>query len=317
MTRLQLPCVPRPGPILWSVLACLLVSAPAASASVLAQSQAPTIESVSESDIGPRGATLEAQVATGGLETEYRLWVACGAGLFKCGTPELVAGAKIPAATASEAVSAGVEGLNQADRYSYWVTATNADGTSVGPTRVFQPEAWPGPVSQTEAAGDVAAHEATLTGQIGPTAAEAGEFMYFFEYGTTDSYGASAPDAPGATLRVGSCGMICAGEATRPEPVSAVVSGLAPATTYHYRLVTTSSGGYRQFGPDFTFTTAAQISLPSEPSETPASAGAAQASASAPLLASPPSLQGAGRRSSPRSLTPRSGRVRARRPHTR
>jgi streptogramin lyase len=68
-----------------------------------------------------------------------------------------------------------------------------------------------------------------------------------FDYGTTDAYGSQTPaqfaSVPAAT------------------PVSAALTGLQPATTYHYRLVATSDGGDAQ-SPDRTFTTSAQAPPP-------------------------------------------------------
>jgi hypothetical protein len=291
MTPLRLPCVPRPRPrpIVWSVVAYMLLSAPGASASAVNQPAPPTIQSESVSNIVLQGATLEAQVATNGLETAYQLWIECGVGLYQCGSPELVAHGMIQAGTPNQALSASVEGLNYGDRYKYWAVATNPYGPSIGPTRVFQPdEAWPGPLSEAEGATGLAEHEATLTGRIHPTASEPGEFTYFFEYGPTASYGTSAPEQPGATIRFASCGLICASEATEPKPVSVQATGLTPATTYHYRLVATSSGGYRQFGPDASFTTTGQSSLPGEPAETVAGGSTAQGGPTTLLGTTPP-----------------------------
>jgi hypothetical protein len=68
----------------------------------------------------------------------------------------------------------------------------------------------------------------------------------YFEYGTTTRYGSRT-----ATQGAGS------GLAARS--VSAGISGLAAATTYHYRLVARSSAG-TVAGADATFTTAAPVS---------------------------------------------------------
>jgi len=63
---------------------------------------------------------------------------------------------------------------------------------------------------------------ATLTGTIGSTGSA--DVTYHFDYGTSAAYGASTP---AATIAVTATGVT----------VSAPVSGLAPYTTYHYRLV--------------------------------------------------------------------------------
>ncbi len=268
MTRLQLPCVPRPGPIPWSMLATclLLLNAAPASASATNQPAAPTIQSETVSNIEPDApsATLETQIATNGLQTEYQLWIKCGIALFECGSAELVAGGTIPAATPSQDVSANVDGVTHGDAYEYWVLATNPDGTTTGETLTFWPDkAWPGLGSETEDARGITEDEASVEGIVYPGGTETWSFTYFFEYGPTASYGASAPEQPGLTVNIGSC-TLCKGGGADPRTAGVTFTGLTPATTYHYRFVVTSSKGYRQFGQDATFTT-----LPARPIETP------------------------------------------------
>jgi hypothetical protein len=65
---------------------------------------------------------------------------------------------------------------------------------------------------------------------------------YVFQYGTTSGYGAQTPLAP-------------AGNGTISIEVSQVITGLQPATVYHYRVVAVSSAGTTD-GIDHTFTTA-------------------------------------------------------------
>jgi hypothetical protein len=68
------------------------------------------------------------------------------------------------------------------------------------------------------------------------------EVSAFFEYGPTSAYGtASTPTFP----------------TTQNVSPSIVVSGLTPGSTYHYRLVATTSSGGRSATPDATFTTPA------------------------------------------------------------
>ncbi|MDX8150977.1 hypothetical protein SK069_05175 [Patulibacter brassicae] len=99
----------------------------------------------------------------------------------------------------------------------------------------------PAPQATTAAATGVTSTGATLAGVAG-TGRNAGTAR--FEYGTTTSYGASTPDAA-----------ITAGS-DDPLPQTAAISGLSPATTYHYRLVVTTPAGTAQ-STDGTFTTAA------------------------------------------------------------
>jgi hypothetical protein len=62
------------------------------------------------------------------------------------------------------------------------------------------------------------------------------------EYGTTTSYGSSAPCTPSP------------GSGTSAVAVSAAVTGLTSGTTYHFRVSATNAGGTSN-GSDQTFTT--------------------------------------------------------------
>jgi hypothetical protein len=77
------------------------------------------------------------------------------------------------------------------------------------------------PGVRTGGVASVTPTTATLNGRVDPNNADT---TYFFQYGTTRLYGASTAAAP-------------AGGGTNAVGVSVPISGLAPATTYHYRLV--------------------------------------------------------------------------------
>ena len=95
----------------------------------------------------------------------------------------------------------------------------------------------------TGPAANVGQNSATLTGGVTPNELET---TYFFEYGTTASYGARVPDPPAS-----------AGSGNRRVAVTADIGNLAPATTYHYRLVAQNARGVRR-GADRTFRTQRQ-----------------------------------------------------------
>ena len=99
----------------------------------------------------------------------------------------------------------------------------------------------PAPLATTSAASGVTSTGATINGAAS-TGRLAGTAR--FEYGTTTSYGTSTPDAA------------IAGGSNDVLPQTAAITGLAPATTYHYRLVVTTPAGTAQ-STDGTFTTAA------------------------------------------------------------
>jgi hypothetical protein len=96
------------------------------------------------------------------------------------------------------------------------------------------------PGATTGPATDVTATTATLNGTVSPNREDT---RYYFQYGTTTAYGTDTP-------MQGPIG----GNADRA--VSANVTGLAPSTTYHYRVVAVNASG-TVFGADMTFTTPA------------------------------------------------------------
>jgi len=93
----------------------------------------------------------------------------------------------------------------------------------------------------TSAASSIAPTGATLNGTVNPNGAAA---TYHFELGTSTAYGIKIP-VPDAVV----------GSDSSAHTVSQAVTGLAPATTYHYRVVA-GSLGLTSVGPDMTFTTA-------------------------------------------------------------
>jgi CSLREA domain-containing protein len=97
-----------------------------------------------------------------------------------------------------------------------------------------------------EAASAVTPVSATVGGTLTSNALVVGASTYAFEYGTSTSYGSSTPVATTAATAAAT-------------PVTADLSGLAPATTYHFRLDVTNSEGGTTLGPDATFTTPAAV----------------------------------------------------------
>jgi hypothetical protein len=85
---------------------------------------------------------------------------------------------------------------------------------------------------------DLTQSGATLSGTVNPNGQST---SYHFEYGTTAAYGTQTSPAG-------------VGSGTTPVGVHQAILGLTPNTTYHYRLVATSSAGTTN-GTDQTFTT--------------------------------------------------------------
>jgi len=96
------------------------------------------------------------------------------------------------------------------------------------------------PTVVTGAATSITPTTATLNGTIN---AQGTPTDYRFKYGTTASYGSLTP-------------VTADGSGTADVEVSTPISGLAPSTTYHFRLVALQGGDEVASGQDATFTTA-------------------------------------------------------------
>jgi hypothetical protein len=126
----------------------------------------------------------------------------------------------------------------------------DGDPRTIGTTDMGADEFVRAPAATTGTASAVASASANVAGSVNPHGAPT---TYRFQYGPTTAYGAT-------TAVTG------AGSGTSAVAASAKLGALRPATTYHYRLVATNSGGVTK-GADRTFTTAAPP--PTPPTSTP------------------------------------------------
>ena len=132
--------------------------------------------------------------------------------------------------------SAPITGLAPETTYHFRMVAENATGTTEGADRTFRT---PGPATATtESATGVGGVEATLVGKVNPNGQSGAK--YFFNWGATTAYGHKTPEksVTGTTL------------VTKTE----LVTGLSPATEYHFQVVV-KYGATEQKGLDMTFTT--------------------------------------------------------------
>jgi hypothetical protein len=112
------------------------------------------------------------------------------------------------------------------------------------------------PSARTDAATAITATGATLNGFVTTNGRST---QYTFAYGTSVASVKFAPDPPGVVA------------AAAGGPVSATVTGLAPGTTYHVRLITRHPGQDVAIGNDVTFTTlAAPVTAPAPVAPAPA-----------------------------------------------
>jgi hypothetical protein len=100
-----------------------------------------------------------------------------------------------------------------------------------------------GPGVNGSYAQGVTATGAQLEGGVYPNGTDT---TYWWEYGTSTSYGQQTPATD-------------IGPGTTPLAVSDTLTGLQPATTYHYRLVAENGFG-AEYGYDYTLTTSSQAS---------------------------------------------------------
>jgi hypothetical protein len=134
-------------------------------------------------------------------------------------------------------VDAVATGLTPGTRYYVRVTATNASGKASSSIVSFLSSTEPGisGVSAANISRTGAELKATIASNLFVT-------TYYFEYGTTTSYGTKTTSKEGN------------------GSVSASLSGLKSSTLYHYRIVATNSQGTHT-GLDQTFTTSKAVTL--------------------------------------------------------
>ena len=178
-------------------------------------------------------AVLNGSVNPAGKATTYR---------FEYGTTTAYGSSTAPTAAGSDtvarAVSSIVSGLTPATLYHARLVASNSDGISNGSDISFTTAAPPRPPIVATGPAAVAGTTVTLNGSVNPNARAT---TYYFDYGTTASYGSATP-------------LASAGSGTTAQAVSAVVRGLAAMTTYHARLLAYNGDG-STYGVDITFTT--------------------------------------------------------------
>jgi hypothetical protein len=194
-------------------------------------SAAPTVTTKTATNVKDTSATLNGSVDPNGNATTF--YVEYGTSTsYGTKTPAASAGS----GTSTKSVSAAVTGLTGGTTYHFRLVATNATGTTNGADQTFTTSGKP--ISQTGAPTGVTGTSATLTGTVNPNGHAT---SWYFEYGTTTGYGAKTSTQN-------------AGSSVGARAVSVPIGGLTPGTTYHVRLVATSSAG-TGFGADATFAT--------------------------------------------------------------
>jgi hypothetical protein len=195
---------------------------------------APAVRTRAATAITQTTAVLHGVVNPHGVDTEFSFNYGTTAGYGSVSTA-ISAGA----GTRRVPVQEQVIGLVPGTTYHFQITATNGVSTTPGNDVTFTTKGAPPSTAVTGPASGVGKTVATVGGAIAPNGADT---TWTVQYGTTTSYGATTtaqivPNQPGG---VG---------------VAVALSGLAPATLFHYRLVATHPGGYVSYGADATFFT--------------------------------------------------------------
>ena len=195
---------------------------------------APSATTGAATGVSNAGATLNGIVNAKGSSTTVTFEYGTDAGY---GTTVTADQSPVTGST-DTAVSKTIGGLAPDTTYHYRVVGVNADGTTNGVDITFTtlPDA---PSATTGVATAVSSSSATLNGVVN---AKGSSTTVTFEYGTDAGYGTTvtADQSPvtGST----------------DTAVSKTIGGLAPDTTYHYRVVVVNAVGTTN-GVDITFTT--------------------------------------------------------------
>jgi hypothetical protein len=214
----------------------MLIAAALATA-VLAQANPvpPTVATGAAEGITTSSAVVNGTVNPNGADTTYHVDYGTTSA-YGLTTPESAA----ITGTDPVAVKVTLSKLTSNTTYHYRVVATNAAGVTRGGDRTLKtaqrPEA---PVASTRPATQKGPLSAVVNGLITPRGLPT---TVHFLWGPTSAYGQQTPD-------------VDVGAGFSAVPVSATLTGLAPNTRYHFRVIATNSLGTRRGG-DRYFTTA-------------------------------------------------------------
>jgi hypothetical protein len=202
----------------------------------------PDVTTEPASDVGTKGATLIGTVnpdGAGKASCEFEWGTSPAFGKTVSCSAEVEGNAPVE-------VSAEITGLQPDTTYYYRLRASNSFGTNPGTASQDEQFTTLGAGVRGESVSSVTSESVTLEAMVDPHGRPT---TAYFQYGTTDSYGAQAPVPPGASLGAGE-------GAVR---TSTHLQALLAFTTYHYRVVALSEaspGRFEEFdAADQTFTT--------------------------------------------------------------
>jgi phosphodiesterase/alkaline phosphatase D-like protein len=212
----------------------LSVAVGAVTAGVAGAAASPTVTTGPATKVATASAVLTGHVSPNGSATAY---------VFSYGpTPAYgaaTAARSVGSGAKSIAVTRRITGLTPGTIYHYRITATNRSGTATGADRTFTTAGHPPAGVVTGPPASVGKTVATPTGTVDP---EGAVTNWVIQYGITGAYGF---ETFAQSL----------GPVATPVPVSAQLTGLAPGTLFHYRVVAYHGAAVVSAGADATFFT--------------------------------------------------------------
>ena len=194
---------------------------------------APIVSTTASSGTTTTGTTLNGTINANGLSStvtfEYGLTTAYGSN----------ANASPVSGNSNTNVAINLSGLTIGTTFHYRVNATNSLGTTHGSDMTFT-TLGAVPTAITTAITGITKTNGTINGIVNANFVST---TVSFEYGLTTGYGSVAASTPSTVT------------GSTNTNVSAIITGLATGTTYHYRVKATNSLGTTN-GSDMTFTTA-------------------------------------------------------------
>lgn len=205
----------------------------------------PGLLAVSSFAVTQSTATLRAEIDPGNLDTTYRFEYGACATAATCPGSPYATSAPAPDADIGNGLSGGpvivsqqLTGLQPGSTYHYRVVAINAAGTTTGAEHTFATPPPQAPIVASGQALGVTQNDATLTGTV---ETQGFQTEYEFDIGTDTGYGVRIFGDAGTEPGI--------------QTFTAPLQGLAPGTTYHYRIAATNIFG-TTYGADEMFTTA-------------------------------------------------------------
>lgn len=216
------------------LMSAAVISVVLAAAAVASAASSPSVTTGTHSHVTDTSAVLHGTVNPNGSATTYYFqWGLTTAYGLQSGEHAAGHGTK------PVAVSTTAAGLIPGTSYHYRLVAVNRAGTTVGVDHTLTTAGNPPPSVATGPPTQVGKHSVTVSAVIYPNKQAT---TYYFQYGTSTSYGSQTIPA---TVAAG----------TVPVTVTASLTALEARTIFHYRIVALHANTAEQAGGDVTFMT--------------------------------------------------------------